>query len=190
VQRDLVEAARNGDHEAFEALAAAATDRLYAFAQLVLRDAHQAEDAVQDALVRAWQGLPLLRDSERWDPWLHRLIVNACADQGRHRIRHSAEVRMVRFEPVSVDQESVVDDHDQLDRGFRRLKPQQRAAVVLHFISASRSQKLPTRSGSRSARPNPGSITPSRPCGLRSKRTSVRPSQPPVESHDDCGSTH
>ena len=133
MQRDLVEAARNGDHEAFEALAAAATDRLYAFAQLVLHDADQAEDAVQDALVRAWQGLPLLRDPERWDPWLHRLIVNACADQGRHRIRHSAEVRMMRFEPVSVDQESVVDDHDQLDRGFRRLKPQQRAAVVLHL---------------------------------------------------------
>jgi RNA polymerase sigma-70 factor (ECF subfamily) len=133
VQRDLVEAAKQGDHEAFEALATAANDRLYAFAHLVLRDAHQAEEAVQDALVRSWQGLPLLRDPERWDAWLHRLIVNACADQGRRRVRQSAEVRMVRFEPASADNASSVDDQDQLDRGFRRLKPQQRAAVVLHL---------------------------------------------------------
>ena len=47
---------------------AAASDRLFGFAQLVLGDAHQAEDAVQDALVAAWRGLPHLRDPERWMP--------------------------------------------------------------------------------------------------------------------------
>jgi RNA polymerase sigma factor (sigma-70 family) len=133
LQRDLVEAARSGDHEAFEVLASAAVDRLYGIARLVLGDAHQAEDAVQDALVRAWQGLPELRDPERWEAWLRRLIVNACADQGRRRVRQSAEVRMARFDPAASDDVRSVDDHDQLDRGFRRLKPDQRAAVVLHY---------------------------------------------------------
>jgi RNA polymerase sigma-70 factor, ECF subfamily len=133
LQRDLVEAARSGDHEAFEVLASAAVDRLYGIARLVLGDAHQAEDAVQDALVRAWQGLPELRDPERWEAWLRRLIVNACADQGRRRVRESAEVRMARFDPAASDDVRSVDDHDQLDRGFRRLKPDQRAAVVLHY---------------------------------------------------------
>ena len=133
MQRDLVEAARDGDHEAFEVLASAPGDRLYRFAWLVLGDAHQAEDAVQDAIVRAWQGLPELRDPERWEAWLHRLIVNACADQGRLRMRQSVEVRMVRLEPAARDDVHLVDDHDQLDRGFRKLKPGQRAAVVLHF---------------------------------------------------------
>jgi RNA polymerase sigma-70 factor (ECF subfamily) len=133
LQRDLVEAARDGDHEAFEVLASAAGDRLYRFAWLVLGDSHQAEDAVQDAIVRAWQGLPELRDPERWEAWLHRLIVNACADQGRLRMRQSVEVRMVRLEPAARDDVHLVDDHDQLDRGFRKLKPGQRAAVVLHF---------------------------------------------------------
>ena len=133
MQRDLVEAARDGDHEAFEVLASAAGDRLYRFAWLVLGDSHQAEDAVQDAIVRAWQGLPELRDPERWEAWLHRLIVNACADQGRLRMRQSVEVRMVRLEPAARDDVHLVDDHDQLDRGFRKLKPGQRAAVVLHF---------------------------------------------------------
>ena len=133
MQRDLVEAARDGDHEAFEVLASAAGGRLYRIARLVLGDTHQAEDAVQDAIVRAWQGLPELRDPDRWDAWLHRLLVNACADQGRRRMRRSVEVRMVGLGPVSSDDVRSVDDHDQLDRGFRKLKPDQRAAVVLHF---------------------------------------------------------
>ena len=133
MQRDLVEAARTGDHEAFEVLAAAAVDRMYGIARLVLGDAHQAEDAVQDALVRAWQGLPELRDPERWEAWLHRLIVNACADQGRRRVRQSVEVRMAWFDPAAGDEVRLVDDHDQLDRGFRKLKPDHRAAVVLHY---------------------------------------------------------
>ena len=133
MQRDLVEAARHGDHDAFEILAAAAGDRLYTIARLMLSDTHQAQDAVQDAIVRAWQGLPELRDPERWEAWLHRLIVNACADQGRRKMRQSVEVRMVRLEPAAGDDVHVVDDHDQLDRGFRKLKPGQRAAVVLHF---------------------------------------------------------
>jgi len=132
-QRNLVEAAQRGDHEAFEALAASAGDRLYAIARYVLQDTHLAQDAVQEALVHAWQNLPTLRDPERWDAWLHRLIVNACADQGRHRSRRSAEVRMLRIDPSTDDTAHSIDDHDQLDRGFRRLKPDQRAAVALHF---------------------------------------------------------
>ena len=55
MQRDLVEAARRGDHAAFEVLAAAEIGRLYAFGRMVLGDAHQAEDAVQDTLIRAWR---------------------------------------------------------------------------------------------------------------------------------------
>jgi RNA polymerase sigma-70 factor (ECF subfamily) len=103
VQRDVVEAARSGDHEAFEALATAAGGRLYAIATLILRDRQRAEDAVQDALVHAWRELPRLRDLDRFDAWLHRLIVNACADEGRHQRRWSAEVRMIRSEPTTED---------------------------------------------------------------------------------------
>ena len=67
MRRDLVEAARRGDHDAFEILATSAGDRLYAVARLILRAAEPAEDAVQEALVRAWQELPSLRDPDRFD---------------------------------------------------------------------------------------------------------------------------
>ena len=133
VQRDVVEAARSGDHEAFEALAMAAGDRLFAIACLILRDRQRAEDAVQEALVHAWRELPRLRDPDRFETWLRRLLVNACADEGRYQRRWSAEVRMIRSEPSTDDGATSLADRDQLERGFRRLKPEQRAVVVLHF---------------------------------------------------------
>ena len=73
MQRDLVERARRGDHDAFAELAGAAISRLDATAWLILRDPDQAKDAVQNALVRAWRDLPTLRDPDRFDAWLHRL---------------------------------------------------------------------------------------------------------------------
>jgi RNA polymerase sigma factor (sigma-70 family) len=134
VARALVEAAQHGDHDAFEALAIGAADRLFAIARLILRDVHAAEDAVQETLVHAWRDLPRLRDPERFDAWLHRLLINACADQGRHRRRWSAEIQIVRVEPATDDATGSMADRDQLERGFRRLKPEQRAAVVLHYF--------------------------------------------------------
>src|SRR5215831_6083536 len=129
---DLVEAARRGDHQAFETLAAAAGDRLYAIARLILRRADLAEDAVQEALVRAWQQLPSLRDPDRFDAWLYRLVVNACADQGRQLRRWSNQVRSLPLDRSIGDETASVADRDLLERAFTRLKPEQRAVVVLH----------------------------------------------------------
>ena len=133
VQIDVVEAAQAGDHEAFEVLANAAGDHLFAVATLILRDRQRAEDAVQETLVHAWRELPRLRDPLRFEAWLHRLLVNACADQGRSQRRFAAEVRMIQREPTVDDDARRVADRDQLERGFIRLRPEQRAVVVLHF---------------------------------------------------------
>lgn len=135
MRRDLVEAATRGDHDAFEALATSAADRLYAVARLILRSTDLAEDAVQEALVRAWQQLPSLRDPERFDAWLYRLVVNACADQGRQLRRWSTVVRALPMDRPVGDDTGTVDDRDQLERAFTRLKPDQRAVVVLHHHS-------------------------------------------------------
>ena len=65
----LVARAKGGDREAFDLLAAAIVDRLYAIARLILRDADRAEDAVQEALVHCWRDLPSLRDPDRFEAW-------------------------------------------------------------------------------------------------------------------------
>src|SRR4051795_2950339 len=135
MRRDLVEAASRGDHEAFEVLATSAGDRLFAVARLILRQADLAEDAVQEALVRAWQQLPSLRDPEKFDGWLYRLVVNACSDQGRQLRRWSNQMRPMPLNVAVEDQTGVIADREQLARGFSRLKPDQRAVVVLHYYS-------------------------------------------------------
>jgi RNA polymerase sigma-70 factor, ECF subfamily len=133
VQTELVRLARGGDREAFAVLAGGAVDRLYALARLILRDAELAEDATQNALVRAWRDLPTLRDVERFDAWLYRLIVRACADLGRDRRRWRAEITVLPNEPSEPDRTSELADRDQLERGMRRLSDAQRAILILHF---------------------------------------------------------
>jgi RNA polymerase sigma-70 factor (ECF subfamily) len=133
VQVALVERARAGDEEAFASLARGAGDRLLAIAYRILRDLGHAEDAVQQTLVLAWRELPQLRDAERFDAWLHRLLVNACYREAR-RGRHWAAI--VHVLPADVpepsdDYVSIV-ERDQLERGFRRLPTEQRAIFVFH----------------------------------------------------------
>ena len=133
MQRDLVEQARRGDHDAFAALAAAAISRMDGAAWLILRDAEQAKDAVQNTLVRAWRDLPALRDPDRFDPWLHRLLVRACIDEARRLRRHKVDVELSNLDlRTTAGMESTVADRDQLERGFLRLSPDLRAVLVLH----------------------------------------------------------
>ena len=134
VQRELVVRAQGGDHDAFEALAGAAIQRLDTAARLVLRDPERAKDAVQEALVRAWRDLPGLRDPERFDAWLHRLLVHACYDELRRMRRRVVEVELIDLDhPQLTDDLIGAADRDEIERGFRHLDADQRLVVVLHF---------------------------------------------------------
>lgn len=134
MQREQVERAMRGDHDAFSALAAGSVDRLFAAAALILRDRSAAEDAVQDAMVRAWTGLAKLRDADRFDAWLHRLLTNACYDAIRARGRRGAEIELLPVHEPSIADASVgIANRDELDRGFRRLSVQHRTAIVLRY---------------------------------------------------------
>jgi RNA polymerase sigma-70 factor, ECF subfamily len=135
VDRDLVEAARNGDQAAFVDLVKLRGDRLFAIAHRILRDVDRAEDALQDALVIAWRDLPGLRDPDRFDPWVHRLLTNVCIAQATRERRRTAELHVLTMDgPAGPDEFLTVADRDQLDRGFRRLRPDERAVLVLHHF--------------------------------------------------------
>src|SRR5262249_34332600 len=131
MQRDLVERAIAGDHGAFSELARVAVGRLFVVARLILRDDARAEDATQEALVTAWTRLAGLRDPDRFEAWLHRLLVNACyREAGRDKRRRTIEVLvdpLTMPEASFADPEAAIDlaaslaGRDQLERGFRRL---------------------------------------------------------------------
>lgn len=129
----LVEAARSGDEEAFASIARGMADRLFAVAYRILRDVGRAEDAVQQTLVTTWRELPGLRDVDRFDAWTHRILVRACYAEWRRARRWSANVVALPIEgPSMPDTTADVATRDALDRGFRRIPPEQRAIFVLH----------------------------------------------------------
>ena len=135
MDRSLVEAAQRGDRDAFAILARTRADRLYAIAQRILRDVHRAEDAVQQTLVIAWRELPDLLDPARFDAWLHRLVVRACYAELRQARAFRASVRVLETEPAELDDALRIADRDELERGFRRLPPDQRAVLVFrHYL--------------------------------------------------------
>jgi RNA polymerase sigma-70 factor (ECF subfamily) len=133
MQVGLVERAQGGDQDAFAALAAASIDRCYAIAYRILRDVHRAQDATQQALLGAWRDLPTLREPERFDAWLYRLVVRACYAEATQDRRWGSGVRLIPSDRSSQpDSATEVADRDELERGFRRLSPEQRAVLVLH----------------------------------------------------------
>jgi RNA polymerase sigma-70 factor (ECF subfamily) len=134
MQAKLVERAMQGDREAFSALAADHVDRCYALAQRILRDPHRAQDATQQALFGAWRDLPSLREPDRFEAWLYRLVVNACYVEARSHRRWTARVRVVAAEPAANESDvaRAVVRRDDLEDAFRQLTPERRAVVVLH----------------------------------------------------------
>jgi RNA polymerase sigma-70 factor (ECF subfamily) len=132
MQRDLVERAMTGDHDAFSELARVSVGRLLVIARLILHDEASAEDATQEALVAAWRHIRGLRDPDRFDAWMHRLLVNECHREARGRQRlGKREVHLAAFDAPEPDSVGHLLDRDQLDRGFRRLDVDQRVVLVL-----------------------------------------------------------
>ena len=130
---NLVERARSGDREAFAVLVHQVSDQLYAVAHRILRDTGLAEDALQNALVLAWRRLPKLREPDRFEAWIHRILVNACYDESRRARPWRAVVHVVpTIGPSTPDSSAALADRDELERAFRRLSIEQRAVFVLH----------------------------------------------------------
>jgi len=134
MRQQVIEEARRGDRRAFEILVGDVVDRLYGAAVLILHDRTTAEDAVQEALIRMWRDMPKLRDPERFDGWLHRLLVHACMHTARRERRPSiASIRGPVVTDDGLNLESSVADRDVVLRGLRRLAAHERSVLVLRY---------------------------------------------------------
>src|SRR2546423_7382573 len=86
-ERGLLAAAREGDEGAFGRLVEPHHRELHAHCYRTLGSVHDAEDALQDALLRAWRGLPRFQGRSSVRTWLYRIATNACLDAIARRPR-------------------------------------------------------------------------------------------------------
>jgi RNA polymerase sigma-70 factor (ECF subfamily) len=132
---------------AFERLSSDQIDRSYSLAFALLRNAHEAEDAVQDALLRAWREWPRLRDPDRFASWFQRILVNGCHDRLRRRAR-MAHVAQLPDRPVH-DEAPRSDERAALRQALAQLPPEQSVVVVLRYFADLTIEDIAERTGSR-----------------------------------------
>ena len=133
----------------------------------------------------AWRDLRGLRDPDRFDAWLQRLLINVCIVQATRERRRTANLRVLPVDdgPAAPDDLLSIGDRDQLDRGFRRLPPDQRAILVLHHFMGYQPSEIAETLGIPPARHAHDSITHIAPCGPPSRRTRD-PRSRKVDRHD------
>ena len=135
-------------NSAFERLVGLELPGAYRLAAYLLCDPFAAEDAVGDAVLRAWRSFPTLRDRTQFRPWLQRIVANVCRDQRRRR-------RLVTFVPLdgSPDEPDVADpfraslDRDVIGRAMAGLSVEQREVVVLRYLLGLTSEEIGDRLG-------------------------------------------
>jgi RNA polymerase sigma-70 factor (ECF subfamily) len=134
----LVEAVRRGDRDAFGLLVGRYRDLVYAFAYARLRSREEAEDAAQEAFLRAYQYLPAFRMSDRFGGWLMRITRNLCTDVARRRRSRPTEELSddwMDHSPTPEMAALVTERRRELTAAIDALPEKQRILILMHYGS-------------------------------------------------------
>jgi len=126
-----------GDVEAFRLLVARHQGRLARFAVRMLGQREEAEEALQDAFVRAYRSLSQCRDPERFEAWLFHILANRCRTRGARRKRHEATFVADDGALDQLKEDSAADRmawSEEVDRALARLEPDAREAFLLRHV--------------------------------------------------------
>jgi RNA polymerase sigma-70 factor, ECF subfamily len=104
----------------------------FRLARAILLDDREAEDAVQDACIRAWRRRSSLRDPDLFRPWFDRILINVCRDQLRAHQRQ--RVRAIALQYTLDDHTAGQGDVDRrIDDALDALDPEHRLVVILRY---------------------------------------------------------
>jgi RNA polymerase sigma-70 factor (ECF subfamily) len=139
-EQQLVERARNGDVHAYDALVASRLGPTYRLAKAILGHSADAEDVTQEAFVQAWRTLPQLRESDRFDAWFGRVVVNTA----RMHLRRRTRVMTVSVGDLELQDDPAfgrvdvaldgVATSEALQKAIDRLTVDQRTILALHHL--------------------------------------------------------
>ena len=141
-EEEWIEAARQGDQDAFAELVRLYEKRVFALTMRMCRNPEDAAEAAQEAFLSAWQGLRFFRGESSFSTWLYRLASNACVDllrrEGRHRAAAGAslddeEIKIDAVDPAPSPQDVAErrELREQVEAGLAALSPEHRQVLVL-----------------------------------------------------------
>ena len=130
-EREVYRAAIHGDREAFEMIIRTQSRALFAIAYGILQNREEAEDAVQDALVKAWKSRWRVRDPEKFPAWLSMIARHRARDVFRKR-RTVPLSEMPEMPGSETPQATTIDRH--LDSALASLPELYRAAISLRYF--------------------------------------------------------
>jgi RNA polymerase sigma-70 factor (ECF subfamily) len=139
-EEELVNAARQGDRQAFSHLVERYQNRLYDLACRTLGDSIRAQDAAQEAFLRAWRALPGFKGQSKFSSWLYRIVLNCCYTELRRQgvtVEPTASEPEAELDGLAVRMEIFdrqIDQSDLVERLLKRLTPIYRSIVVMHYL--------------------------------------------------------
>jgi RNA polymerase sigma-70 factor (ECF subfamily) len=134
--------------DAFAFLLDRSLNRHLRLATVILGNREDAEDAMGDAALRAWQHIGSLRDPDRFDAWFGRILVNVCRDRIRERQRGRASV--LSSDPASGgDQFADSVERAALHQALGELTPEHRAVVALRYLEGLTVDEIAEYTGTR-----------------------------------------
>ncbi|MBQ9857198.1 MAG: sigma-70 family RNA polymerase sigma factor [Clostridia bacterium] len=146
MQRDddrLVDAALGGDMRAFELLMEKHESKMYAVALRMCANREDAQDCLQDAMLRIYKALPSFKGQSSFSTWAYRITMNTCLDElRRKKVRQAASLdQMLEVGWSPVDEENATERHvdnqelkRNLSKAIQTLPEEMRAAVVLRDV--------------------------------------------------------
>lgn len=136
-ETDLIGKAKGGDRGAFHELVVRYQEQAFRAAYLVLRDAGEAEDAAQEAFIKAFAALPRFRDERPFKPWILKIAINQALTMLKKRRRHaevpldaSAEVPGCGIDETVMGRERAAT----LSSALRQLKEKERTIIYLRYF--------------------------------------------------------
>jgi RNA polymerase sigma-70 factor, ECF subfamily len=146
----LVRRVLAGDVDAYAVLVARYRDRYARYAVHMLGSREDAEEALQDAFVRAYRSIARCDDPERFGAWLFRILVNRCRTSGARRTRRWRTVVEDEVAVLSAAVPSAADAvgwREELDRALARLEADQREAFLLKHVEDLSYEEMSTMTG-------------------------------------------
>jgi len=133
-ERKLVGLAKNGDERGFAGLVRLHQRRAYMVARSIVMTHEDAEDAVQEGFLRAYQALDRFDPAQAFGAWLNRIVANAALDLARRRKVRNAEELSESLPAAFRDPAEGGELRERLEAALARLPDRARAVIVLHDV--------------------------------------------------------